>query len=136
MWSGPKTGVQGVTELAQCERTQDVWLQRIQDEFRVGKLSEDTHAFLHGRPIIQPGIYDKQIVRCGQKRCIARSYKAYIREKFMDEDSRTQFARETLAMECKTCKAHRESKRLVATDKNDPRFKEDKFSRASSILSQ
>ena len=50
MWSGPDTGVQGVTELAFCERTDDVWLQSVQEEFRYGKLTTDTHAFLHGKP--------------------------------------------------------------------------------------
>ena len=55
MWSGPETGVQGVTELEKCERTDDVWLQSVQEEFREGRLSTDTHAFLHGKPTLLPG---------------------------------------------------------------------------------
>lgn len=39
-------GLQGVTELVRCERTQDTWLQELQNEFRVGRLSEESHAFL------------------------------------------------------------------------------------------
>ena len=31
LWSGPKTGIQGVTELEICERTNDAWLQSVQD---------------------------------------------------------------------------------------------------------
>ena len=45
VWSGPKTGIQGVTELETCERTKDVWLTKVQNEFREGKLSEESHAF-------------------------------------------------------------------------------------------
>ena len=35
LWSGPETGVQGVTELYECERTQDLRLQSVQNEFRM-----------------------------------------------------------------------------------------------------
>ena len=31
-WSGPSTGMQGVTELTECERTKDEWLHEIQEE--------------------------------------------------------------------------------------------------------
>ena len=57
VWSELKegTGVQGVTELTECERTKDVWLKSVQDEFRVGRLTADTHAFLHGEPTLVPG---------------------------------------------------------------------------------
>ena len=36
VWSGPEHGLQGVTELTQCERCDDVWLQRVQEEIRQG----------------------------------------------------------------------------------------------------
>ena len=39
-WSGPENGMQGVTELVQCERTDDEWLKEVQHEFRHGKLSK------------------------------------------------------------------------------------------------
>ena len=45
LWSGPETGVQGVTELQTCERTSDEWLRSVQEEFRYGRLSKDTRAF-------------------------------------------------------------------------------------------
>ena len=48
-------GIQGVTELRQCERTQDQWLQELQAELRIGNLSKNNHDFLHGRPMIVPG---------------------------------------------------------------------------------
>ena len=58
IWSDPKsgTGLQGVTELIECERTKDPWLKSVQDEFRIGKLSADSHAFLHGAPTLAPGM--------------------------------------------------------------------------------
>ena len=31
VWSGPKTGIQGVTELQTCERTKDAWLRSVQN---------------------------------------------------------------------------------------------------------
>ena len=39
--SSTQGGLQGVTELTRCERTQDVWLQELQRELRHGRLSED-----------------------------------------------------------------------------------------------
>ena len=44
LWSDDiDTGVQGVTELEECERTQDLWLRSVQDELRRGQLTEETH---------------------------------------------------------------------------------------------
>ena len=31
VWSGPSTGIQGVTELATCERTGHLWLTKVQN---------------------------------------------------------------------------------------------------------
>ena len=45
VWSGPTTGIQGVTELEVCERTRDEWLRCVQNEFRIGQLHFETHAF-------------------------------------------------------------------------------------------
>ena len=55
MWSGPKTGVQGITELHQCERQDDEWLEDVQKEIRAGALSEDNYHFMHGLPTTVPG---------------------------------------------------------------------------------
>ena len=41
------TGMTGVTELQNGERTKDAWLRSIQDSFRFGQLTKETHAFLH-----------------------------------------------------------------------------------------
>ena len=64
-------GIQGVTELVQCERTQDIWLQELQSELRIGKLSENNHAFLHGRPTNVPGSWQQSLGHptCGEAKC-------------------------------------------------------------------
>ena len=47
--------MQGVTELWQCERGDDEWLKEVQEELRHGKLSANTHKFLHSEPTSVPG---------------------------------------------------------------------------------
>ena len=59
LWGGPAEGLQGVTELVQCERCDDEWLQEVQKEMRQGSLSADNHAFLHGLPTSVPGSWIK-----------------------------------------------------------------------------
>ena len=69
VWSGPSTGIQGMTELEICERTKDAWLRSVQDEFRTGTLTEETHAFLHGNPTMNPGSTLNGIARCLNAKC-------------------------------------------------------------------
>ena len=115
-------GLQGVTELTRCERTQDVWLQELQGELRVGRLSEDNHAFLHGQPTRVPGSWcaRTQQPTCGENIC----YRLY-------KNGSTPAA--ILKYECAGCRAERESKRLVAVAPDDPRFAEG-FSLARGIF--
>ena len=61
--------IQVVTELAQCERTQDEWRKEAQDEFRYGRLSVTSHAFLHGRPTVVPGSWQNGCASCGNPAC-------------------------------------------------------------------
>ena len=63
MWSGKDTGIQGVTELHQCERDKEEWLRSVQEEFRVGMFTDETHAFLHDKPTMQPGLFLKGTLR-------------------------------------------------------------------------
>ena len=109
--SSVQGGLQGVTELTRCERTQDVWLQELQGELRVGRLSEDNHAFLHGQPTRVPGSWcaRTQQPTCGENIC----YRLY-------KNGSTPAA--ILKYECAGCRAERESKRLVAVAPDDPRF--------------
>ena len=41
LWGSPTAGMQGVTELVRCERTQDAWLAELQGQLRHGQLSDD-----------------------------------------------------------------------------------------------
>ena len=120
--SSAQGGLQGVTELVRCERTQDVWLQDLQAEFRVGRLSEDNHAFLHGRPTKVPGSWCARTQRpmCQENAC----YQLY---------KNASAATTILKYECPICRAERNTKRLVAVDANDPRFVEG-FSMARGIF--
>ena len=47
IWNGPDTGVQGVIELHECQRTKDAWLQSVCNSFRCGTLSIEIHQILH-----------------------------------------------------------------------------------------
>ena len=106
MWSGPETGVQGVTELQICERTDDLWLQSVQEEFRYGNLQRDTHAFLHGKPTLRPGSILNGKVQCKRDWCRERAREMMELEKTtsLTESVRAQHAEETKERECGYCK--------------------------------
>ena len=99
LWSEDKeTGVQGVTELVECERTKDEWLRSVQDEFRRGELSRETHAFLHRAPTMQPGTFRDGEVHCGKKKCEKRCEQAKAKKEFCAD-----FAKKTASIECIDC---------------------------------
>ena len=56
----------GVAELHHFEGTKDAWLRSIQDKFRFGKLTEETHAFSHGAPTMQPGSIVNGKIMCAR----------------------------------------------------------------------
>lgn len=116
-------GLQGVTELTRCERTQDKWLQELQAELRIGGLSKDNHAFLHGQPTQVPGswLISEQRATCGKSVCQQLCHPSVT-------------PRQILQRECASCRAERASKRLVATGLDDPRFANE-LARAQAIFS-
>ena len=120
LWGGAAAGMQGITELLQCERTRDTWLTDVQDQLRHGQLSNDNHAFLHGRPTAVPGSWTAGRVACGKLSCAAlvstRATPEYI-----------------LQHECATCANDRVSRELVARGSEDPRFHAE-FANAVSIF--
>ena len=89
-----------MTELVQCERTRDEWLQELQDQLRHGELSDENHALLHGRMTQTPGSVCKGRVTCGQAAC----------ERLMQQQLPASVV---LARECGLCKRERASKALV-----------------------
>jgi hypothetical protein len=90
-----------VTELVECERTQDIWLQSLQNEVRNGALSETNHAFLHGCPTPVPGSWNGHRLECNHATC-----QKLLREKAAPEA--------ILRLECEICKKERQSKARVA----------------------
>ena len=130
LWSDDvETGVQGVTELVECERTKDLWLRSVQDEFRRGELTVETHAFLHGKPTMQPGSFFEGEVKCEKQKCIKRCTQAQARRNFCLE-----FATATVKMECLACKLERGRRQLVANVATDPRFTNAVFKNAPSVF--
>ena len=119
--SSAQGGLQGVTELVRCERTQDVWLQDLQAELRVGHLSEDNHAFLHGRPTKVPGSW------------CARTQRPMCQENICYQLYKNASTATILKYECPICHAERDTKRLVVVDADDPRFVDD-FSMTRGIF--
>ena len=110
IWTSGAQGIQGMTELLQCERNHDEWLQEIQNQLRYGELSDENHAFLHGRRTQSPGSICKGRLLCGQLKC---------KQLIQDKATPTMI----LAQECQTCTHERNSKRLVLHARpDDPSF--------------
>ena len=123
LWGGPGIGVQGLAELKECERCGDIWLKGVQEEFRNGGLSEDTHGFLHGKPASVPGSWQSGSASCGTKKW-QKSLKAKIhkeRKRIMKE-------------ECEFCKQGRISKHLVLRGDSDKRLLESIFLQAPDVF--
>ena len=68
-WGGFEGGIQGVTELEECERCDDEWLREVQQQFREGRLSEDNHNFLHSKPTSVPGSWLGDKTTCRNMDC-------------------------------------------------------------------
>ena len=101
LWGSAEAGMQGVTELVRCERTQDAWLAELQTQFRHGQLSEDNHNFLHGKPTAVPGSWIAGHATCKQPGCAA-----------LVANGKTPDCIQ--AAECSQCAADRRSRILVA----------------------
>ena len=122
-----------MTELTDCERTQDVWLKSVQDEFRIGKLSIDTHAFLHGEPTLVPGKTVNGKATCKNRWCQQRARATKDKDSLQPLE-RAALAAETLISECDECKQERKERKLVATSASDWRFTTPKFEMAPSVF--
>ena len=99
--------MQGVTELVRCERTADAWLTEVQQQLRYGQLSNDNHAFLHGRPTSVPGSWLGGRITCGNAVC----------GKIASANASPE---QILAQECRHCRTERCARQRVAAA-DDPR---------------
>jgi hypothetical protein len=118
LWGGGEGGVQGVSELTECEQCDDEWLREVQHEMRHGRLSEDSHAFLHGEATTVPGSWTKGDVTCGNKSC--RQLATGVRKRVCREGA-TNTAHIQLK-ECILCRETRESRARVAQTPQGQRF--------------
>ena len=109
IWGNAELAFQGVTELTECERTKDLWLQDVQEEFRYSQLSPNTHAFLHGLPTTVPGSWLRGEPRCETTACAALVQRRAAPQRILTD-------------ECEVCRKERASRELVARDASDPRF--------------
>ena len=133
-WSGPADGIQGVTELVQCERCQDPWLQEVQEEFRYGRLSQNSHNFLHGFPTSVPGSWVGGDAACGNDSCrrLATAYLDLPLTSLRGKRKLETEAASVLQGECDICRQTRKSRCRVAKDPAD--FQADKFATAPAIF--
>ena len=100
VWGTSRNGIHGVTELVECERTRDIWLQSLQNEVRNRALSETRHAFLHGFATCVPGSWNGQRLECNKAAC----------QKLVTEKASPE---EIQRLECDVCKNERASKHRV-----------------------
>ena len=115
---GGDIGLQGVTELVDAERCDDEWLREVQEEMRHGRLSEDTHAFLHGLPTKMPGSWVEGDVACRNASCRALAAEASKRCRGGKTESSDYIA----LKECSKCRAVRQERACVALCAGDSRF--------------
>ena len=114
----------GITELEESERCrEDPWLQEVQLELREGRLSEDSHAFLHGMPTTVSGSWTDGVAVCGNAQCQRVSGENQGWEE-IQKCERT----------CQLCAETRKRRERVAQDAADPRFTEAKFVDAPAIF--
>ena len=115
LWGGPENkdwAFHGVTELVESERCRkDEWLQAVQLEIREGKLSKDSHAFLHGYSTEVCGSWTNGKATCGNKRCQEISESKASWKDILNVERR-----------CQICAQSRKERQRVAADAQDKRF--------------
>ena len=127
LWGGPDNSdwaFHGITELNESERCrEDPWLQAVQLEFREGKLSEDSHNFLHGKDTTVCGSWTNGAATCGNALCQELSETGAAKSKI-----------EAAELKCSFCAKARRNRCRVAHQAADPRFLEEKFVDAPAIF--
>ena len=100
VWSVAGVGWSEARRARTCEKTSDAWLQEVQAQVRVGNLSADMRAVLHGEPTTVPGSWLRGDVGCGNPACRALTD--------------TCCPRKIQENECGVCANERETRRRVA----------------------
>ncbi len=127
LWGGPANkdwAFHGITELEDSERCrEDLWLQEVQLELRDGRLSQDNHAFLHGKATRVCGSWTDGKAVCGRNLCSKLSAKGSSWKEI-----------EAAERHCQICSKSRQDRSRVAQDATDARFYEEKFVDAPAIF--
>ena len=127
LWGGPHNNswaFHGITELEESERCrEDGWLQEVQLELREGRLSQDSHAFLHGDATSVCGSWTNGKAACGNARCEAAS-----------RNGGTWAEIEAAERRCQVCTESRQGRKRVASNEEDARFRVEKFVDAPAIF--
>ena len=127
LWGGAqnsKWAFHGITELEESERCRkDPWLQEVQLELRQGRLSENSHAFLHGTATTVTGSWTNGVASCGRGQC-----------QQLSEENASWDRIQACERMCSICTEARHQRKRVATDADDTRFTETKFVDAPAIF--
>jgi len=127
LWGGTdnhKWAFHGMTELTESERCrEDAWLQEVQLEIRQGRLSSNSHAFLHGGQTTVCGSWTNGQASCKQALCHRMSVEASTWEDIV-----------ACERSCSICSESRSRRRRVAHDAGDSRFYDTKFVDAPAIF--
>ena len=127
LWGGVENtewALHGITELEESERCRkDPWLQEVQLELREGRLSENSHSFLHGEATTVCGSWTNGAAACRRVQCRNVSMQNATWEEIQAAEEK-----------CKNCAAERKKRRLVATGVKDNRFGLKKNCRCTSHL--
>ena len=108
-------------ELTDQIRCQDTRWNDVLQEFRVGSLTIDTPAFLHGKPASVPGSWTASVgCMCQKAAC----------NKLIVQTPKKVLAKECLAIACK----EERSRRVRVVKPGDTRLKQDKFKSAVTIV--
>ena len=98
-------------------------MQEVQLELREGRLSENSHAFLHGAATTVTGSWTNGAVRCGNTQC-----------QRLSEDNASWEEIQACEQTCRICSDARQRRKRVATDAADARFTDTKFVDAPAIF--
>ena len=136
LWGGADCGVQGVTELEECERCDDAWLKEVQEEFRIGALTADAHAFLHGRDTTVTGSWLHGGVGCGNRACreLCEGARNAALVSAGQRRRRQVTPKEIRQQECQVCREERARRRLVLDGPEDSRLQSEKFLVAPGVF--
>ena len=127
-WNKGSGSVQGVTELTQAFRCQDVWYNEFLTECREMRLSDTNHRFIHGLPTRVPGSWVNGAAACGDARC------QHLPQKWKQDLAAGRSLTELLQDECNFCRKERKARKRVVDDDTVSLLQEKRFVEAPAVV--